>query len=292
MNPSNGSQEPDFILEIRKLYSRLERRGSPDAHELHIDEFWIVRGSFVAILGPSGCGKTHFLTELGLLHAPVSVCSFQLHEANGDQEVQTHDLRYLWTGQSSCGVSGDIRTDRPRHVHAFRRPREIERLRRRMLGFALQNGELLPALTNYENIEMPMRINGFSSDAIRRQVSRLMDELQIGKTLSNRRINDVSGGQYQRIAIARAIAHEPELVFVDEPTAQLDFNTAETALRLLARLQGQRTTIVMVTHDERLARMFATDIVEMEAVSAGRNLTVGRIKKIETNVPEGRKLHP
>src|SRR3972149_631026 len=119
MKPSNEVENGDVILETRRLYSRLDRRGSPDAHELHIEEFWILRGSFVAILGPSGCGKTHFLTVLGLLREPTNACSFLLHATEGDErDVRTYDLCYLWKGRLSCGLCG---TNRPTHPPPPRR---------------------------------------------------------------------------------------------------------------------------------------------------------------------------
>ena len=174
------------------------------------------------------------------------------------------------------------------------RPR-IEDIRRRHLGFALQSGELIPELTVRENIALPMRLNGVRRAECRRRVDELLDGFGLlkgdaGNRVPNSRINKISGGEYQRVALARAIAHKPALVFVDEPTASLNQLTARTALRQLRILQresGDRTVVVMITHDNTLAFEFSDLIVRMEAVSA----TAGRVAAWGPG-PAGRRPAP
>ena len=113
----------------------------------------------------------------------------------------------------------------------------------------------------------------------------------VGNRVPNSRINKISGGEHQRVALARAIAHNPALVFVDEPTASLNQVTARRALRQLRLLQrdsGNRTVVVMITHDNTLAAEFSDLIVQMEAVSA----TAGRVADILTNLPQEMAIAP
>lgn len=225
-------------------------------------------GGFVTILGPNACGKTTLLTVFGLLRRPSSLDSverYYIHVPNGDK-TETLDMVKEW--------------------HSGKR---IEQIRRRYLGFALQSGELLPALTVRENIAIPLRVNGASAKECRKRVDELLDRFGLMKgsnsnKLPDSRVNTISGGEYQRVALARAIAHRPVLVFVDEPTASLNRKTAREALTQLRELQresGGRTAIVMITHDETLAMEFADLVVRMEAVSA----TEGRVASITPNVP-------
>ena len=225
-------------------------------------------GQFVTILGPNACGKTTLLSVLGLLRKPSSLA-----------DVRTFTIRVP-------GPSGVVEHSL---AEEWRHPRRIEDIRRRHLGFALQSGELIPELTVRENIALPMRLNGVGRADCRRRVDALLNGFGLlkgdaGSRVPNSRINKISGGEYQRVALARAIAHKPALVFVDEPTASLNQLTAREALRQLRNLQresGDRTVVVMITHDNTLAFEFSDLIIRMEAVSA----TAGRVAAVEVNTP-------
>jgi ABC-type lipoprotein export system ATPase subunit len=211
-------------------------------------------GGFVAVLGPSGCGKTTLLTVLGLLRAPSrpeALAEFTLRVRGPDGADRVYDLKDDW----SRGRYG-----------------RIAALRREAVGFALQTGELLPALTVRENIAAPLRLNGVAGRACRARVDELIEAFGLaaagdrGSKIARSRINKLSGGEYQRIVLARAIAHRPALVFVDEPTSALNRELAWGALTQLRALQGRdraHGATVMITHDEELARAFATLIIRM-----------------------------
>ena len=198
-----------------------------------------------------------------------------------------------------------------KHLWCRNRQRRLEHLRRRYIGFALQSGELLNSLKVWENIAVPLRLNGVRRRKCRARVSYLLtcfglndnghvamhdseDELLEGKPVSsaaenrlaNARVNKLSGGEYQRVVLARAIAHQPRLVFVDEPTASLNRELARTSLQQLKQslLAGTDPgAVVMVTHDEVLASEFADVIIRM-APEKGR--AAGRVVEVFTQTPE------
>ena len=251
-------------------------------------------GSYVAILGPSGCGKTTLLTVLGLLRRPfdpASIGRFRMTVDNGDGMPAEYDLKELWQRNKQ---------------------RRIENLRRRHIGFALQSGELLTSLNVRENIAAPLNLNGIFGRPCRDRVDELLkafgleavngqadkepvaedrsaDLSQSGfdaiSTLARARVNKLSGGEYQRVVLARAVAHHPAIVFVDEPTSALNRELARTALRLLREARserGGREATVMITHDELLATEFADLIVRMAPLK-GR--TAGEVVEIVENCP-------
>jgi ABC-type lipoprotein export system ATPase subunit len=188
----------------------------------------------------------------------------------------------------------------------------IEGLRRRHIGFALQSGELLTSLNVRENIAAPLHLNGMFGRHSRNRVEELLkafgleavngkadDRLEAEERrpdeelcrfdgdakLAEARVNKLSGGEYQRAVLARAIAHRPAIVFVDEPTSALNRELARTALRLLKEARagrGSREATVMITHDELLAAEFADLIVRMAPVK-GR--TAGEVVEIVENCP-------
>lgn len=175
------------------------------------------RGAYLAISGPSGSGKSTMLQLLGGLD----------HPSSGTVSLLGTDLTTL--------------TDR-----------DLTRLRLTSIGFVFQRFHLLPVLTAVENVELPMAEAGRSK---RERVARARELLgYVG--LSHRaehRATELSGGEMQRVAIARALANEPALILADEPTGELDQTTGSQILDLLDRLHADGATIVVVTHDERLA---------------------------------------
>ncbi len=175
-------------------------------------------GEIVALLGPSGSGKSTMLQAIGLLEG-----GFQ-----GRIEI---------AGTNASDLSGDDRT----------------RLRRDHLGFVYQFHHLLPDFTAIENVVLPQLVAGTSEDAARARAAELLTALGLGQRLEHRP-SQLSGGEQQRVAVARALANRPELVLADEPTGNLDEATADRVFDEFLRLvRGERSAALVATHNERLA---------------------------------------
>jgi putative ABC transport system ATP-binding protein len=175
----------------------------------------INEGEFVAIMGPSGCGKSTLLNILGLLDYPSEGTYFFM-----EKEV----------------------TNYPERKKAL--------LRKNHIGFVFQNFNLIEELNIYENIELPLIYLGIESKDRHKKVEAIMDEMRI----THRRNNypsQLSGGQQQKVAVARAVVAKPRLILADEPTGNLDSTNGEEVMDLLSRLNKSGTTIVMVTHSQR-----------------------------------------
>jgi putative ABC transport system ATP-binding protein len=178
----------------------------------------IARGEWIAIVGPSGCGKSTLLNLLGAIDRPTS----------GRITLDGRDL----------GSLGD---------------REATALRLRQVGFVFQRFYLMPMLTAAENVELPMAEAGVPRAERVARVRQLLDYVGLGARLGHRP-SELSGGEQQRVAIARALANRPALLLADEPTGELDAHTGQEIIDLFARLNADGTTILVVTHDEALAR--------------------------------------
>jgi putative ABC transport system ATP-binding protein len=177
----------------------------------------VARGEALAIMGPSGCGKSTLLHLIGGLDRPSA----------GE----------LW-------LAGR-RIDRLSE-------RELARLRRHEIGFVFQAYHLMDELTAQENVELPALLAGRSPGDARRRARQLLDQVGLGER-ADHLPSALSGGQRQRVAIARALANEPELVLADEPTGNLDSTATLEVLRLFEALHAAGLTLVIVTHDERIA---------------------------------------
>ena len=175
-------------------------------------------GELVAVMGPSGSGKST------LLHCMSGVLT------------PTHgSVRY---GDEELSALGDG-------------PRSRTRLRN--FGFVFQDGQLLPELSNVDNVALPAMLNGVSRGAARKRAMELLDQLGLGG-LADRRPAQVSGGQAQRVTIARALVANPGIVFADEPTGALDQSTGHEVMQMLTTIVRQSgASLVMVTHDPKVA---------------------------------------
>ena len=175
-------------------------------------------GELVAVMGPSGSGKST------LLHCMSGVLT------------PTHgSVRY---GDEELSALGDG-------------PRSRTRLRN--FGFVFQDGQLLPELSNVDNVALPAMLNGVSRGAARKRAMELLDQLGLGG-LADRRPAQVSGGQAQRVTIARALVANPGVVFADEPTGALDQSTGHEVMQMLTTIVRQAgASLVMVTHDPKVA---------------------------------------
>jgi lipoprotein-releasing system ATP-binding protein len=202
---------------VRKSYGI----GTPvEAEVLHGIDLVLKGGEFAALIGPSGSGKTTLLNLIGLLDRPTG----------GSLFIQ---------GQKTSALADA----------------ELTRLRGRSIGFVFQYHYLLPAFTALENVMMPiLAARGHPDEEMRETAAALLDRVGLTPWRDNR-ANDISGGQQQRVAIARALAMRPPLVLADEPSGNLDTQSADSVFDLMRSVnEASGTTFLIVTHDPRLAR--------------------------------------
>ena len=198
--------------------SKSYRRGGQDIPVLLDINLEVRAGDFVALMGPSGSGKSTLLNLIAGIDTPTS----------GTIEIGGVDIATLGEGQLADWRAANI-------------------------GFIFQFYNLIPVLTAYENVELPLLLTGLSARERGERVESLL--ALVGLTdRADHRPNELSGGQQQRVAIARALVTDPALIVADEPTGDLDRVTGEEVLNLMARLVRELgKTIVMVTHDPKAA---------------------------------------
>jgi ABC-type lipoprotein export system ATPase subunit len=181
----------------------------------------ILPGSLSALVGRSGCGKSTLLNLAGGMDFPTSG-------------------QVLWEGASTSTLDDA----------------GLTRLRREKLGFVFQSFQLLPTLSVIENVELPLLLAG--RDGARRSATEMLEWVELGE-LGNRHPHQLSGGQMQRTAIARALVHHPRLLLADEPTGNLDTTTGSVILALLSRVASeQNTAVLMATHSDEAAAQAGT----------------------------------
>jgi len=177
----------------------------------------INRGEFVAVLGPSGSGKSTMMNILGCLDRP----------SVGE---------YILDGTP---------------VHGFSKTK-LARMRNKRVGFVFQSFNLLPFATAYENIELPMLYARTPGKKRKETVLRLLESVGLSKRAMHKP-SELSGGERQRIAVARALANNPDIILADEPTGNLDSKSGKDVLDVFKNLHRQGKTLIFVTHDEKLA---------------------------------------
>jgi macrolide transport system ATP-binding/permease protein len=215
------------LIELKDIY-KTYNLGEIDVPVLKGISLAISRGECVALMGTSGSGKTTLMNILGCLDRPSS----------GE---------YWLEGQDVTGLTPDERA----------------LLRNHKLGFVFQTFNLLPRTNALENVIMPMSYNGirFSDQEVHQRAEGLLTRVGLGERLDHEP-SQLSGGQQQRVAIARALVNNPSLLLADEPTGNLDSKTSEEMLDLFARLNQEGVTVILVTHDEQVAR-FAKRIIRI-----------------------------
>ena len=207
----------EMLVSAREL-RRDYRMAAGIVHAIRGVSLDVGEGEYVAIVGPSGCGKSTLLNLLGAIDEPTS---------------------------------GTLTIAR-QHVNGFS-DREATRFRLRNIGFVFQRFYLMPVLTALENVILPMAEAGLAKDERRARARELLEYVGLGDRLEHRP-SQLSGGEQQRVAIARALANRPPLLLADEPTGELDAHTGEEVIALFERLNRDGTTLIVVTHDEDLAR--------------------------------------
>ena len=224
------------ILETKALHKHYGS-GETEVRALDGVDLTVEKGEFAAVVGTSGSGKSTLLHMLGGLDRPTS----------GSVSVDGKDIFSL-------------------------KDEALTIFRRRKIGFVFQNYNLVPVLSVYENIVLPIQLDGQKPDTA--YVDQIIETLGLEKKLRNLP-NNLSGGQQQRVAIARALAAKPAIILADEPTGNLDSKTSQDVMALL-KITSEKfaQTIVMITHNEEIAQM-ADRIIRIEDGKIRSSRTTG-----------------
>jgi putative ABC transport system ATP-binding protein len=222
------------LIRLEKL-GKSYQLGKENIPVLRDIDLLVERGAYLAIMGPSGSGKSTLLHILGCLDTPTSG-------------------RYWLNGQA---------------VHASSAS-ELARIRNQSIGFVFQNFNLLPRLNLAQNVELPLIYSGVTGAIRQKRVQAILERLGIWERRKHKP-HEVSGGQKQRAAIARALVKNPDFILADEPTGNLDSDTTGEILKLFADLHSEGNSIVLITHEADVANA----AVEMRVLRDGRLLKSG-----------------
>ncbi len=201
------------LRDIRKIY----QLGEEEVHALDGVSLTIQDREFVAIIGASGSGKSTLMNIIGCLDTADE----------GTYKIDGQEVSDLSEKQQSI-------------------------LRNRKIGFIFQQFNLLPKLTAYENVELPLIYQGVPGSERRTRVLEALEKVSLGNRVHHRP-NQLSGGQQQRVAVARALVTRPSLILADEPTGNLDSRSTDDIMQLLKELHAQGNTLVLITHDNEIA---------------------------------------
>ena len=227
-----------MLIEIKNIYKIYNEGKESEVRALDGVTLSIDRGEFVAIIGASGSGKSTLMNILGCLDVPTY----------GDYILNGTDV-----------------TDRT--------DRQLAHIRNKEIGFIFQGYNLIPALTAYENVELPLIYQGISVFQRKERVMAALERVGMADRFGHRP-SEMSGGQQQRVAIARAISTHPPIIMADEPTGALDYKTSKEILKLIETVnQKYGNTIIMVTHNDAI-RLMADRVVRLRD---------GAIRSNETN---------
>ena len=202
------------LTDIGKTY----RTGPIVVEALKGIDLTIRPNEFISIVGPSGSGKSTLMNIIGCLDTPTA----------GSYEL---------LGEQVSGFSGD----------------KLAEIRNKRIGFVFQNFNLLPLISAYENVEMPLLFKGLNGKERRERVEHLFEQVDLSDRMQHKP-TELSGGQTQRVAIARALACEPDIILADEPTGNLDSGAGKDIVHLFEELWEKGHTMVIITHDEFIAK--------------------------------------
>ena len=207
----------ELVIRIERITKEYEM-GYTTIRALKGIDLSIHRNEYLAIMGPSGSGKSTLMNMLGCLDTPTTG-------------------RYEFNGRDVAAMGDD----------------ELAEIRNREIGFVFQTFNLLPRSTGLENVELPLIYANVKADERRLRAEQAMEAVGLGDRMYHKP-NELSGGQRQRVAIARALVNNPSIILADEPTGNLDSRTGEEIMTLLENLYASGHTIVVVTHEETIAR--------------------------------------
>ena len=214
------------VKNLRKVYGS----GHTEVIAIRDATLSIARGEIVGMLGPSGSGKSTILTAMALINPPTS---------------------------GTVAINGSAVLDGPRALV------DLRAFRRQHLGFVFQKANLIPFLTALENVQIALEVNDIAPKAARQRAMELLDYLGVAERANNLPVA-LSGGEQQRVAVARALANNPSLILADEPTAALDSQRGRQVMELFAKVAHERNAgVLVVTHDHRTLDVFDR-IVDVE----------------------------
>ncbi|WP_158769861.1 ABC transporter ATP-binding protein [Paraglaciecola sp. L1A13] len=218
-------------------------------HALKDFTLQVDEGEFLAVTGTSGSGKTTFLNVAGLL--------------------ETFDSgQYTLDGQDIKGLNDKQRSQ----------------LRNEKIGFIFQSFNLIPDLNLFDNVDVPLRYRGFNAAQRKERILQSLERVGLGKRLKHFPAQ-LSGGQQQRVAIARALAGSPRFLLADEPTGNLDSDMAKSVMGLLQEINQNGTTIIMVTHDQALAKLAQRQIIVRDGKVSDRSTSTNGMQPQELSTP-------
>jgi putative ABC transport system ATP-binding protein len=206
-----------LVIEIEGV-TKLYKMGEETIHALRGVSLKIHRNEYLAIMGPSGSGKSTLMNMLGCLDTPTAG-------------------RYEFSRKDVAAMVDD----------------ELAAIRNQEIGFVFQTFNLLPRSTALHNVELPLIYAGVPRDERLERARQALENVGLGNRMDHRP-NELSGGQRQRVAIARALVNKPSIILADEPTGNLDSRTGEEIMALFEQLYAQGNTLIVVTHEEDIAR--------------------------------------
>ncbi len=205
------------LIELKKIY-KIYKMGSIEVTALKNISLQIKEKEFTSILGPSGSGKSTLLHIMGLLDRPTKG-------------------KIFFEGEDVSELDGNTQAE----------------IRGKKIGFVFQTFNLIPHLTALENVYLPLTIQGIEKSEREEKGAEILEKLGLGDRLSHKP-SELSGGQRQRVAIARALITNPKIILADEPTGNLDSKTGHEILEIFKNLNREGKTIVIITHDQYIAK--------------------------------------
>lgn len=215
------------ILSLDNIFKEYQKNKDNRVSVINGISLNIYRGEFLAIVGRSGSGKTTLMQIMSGLLAPSSG-------------------QVYYNGENINGLS----------------EKEKAKFRNEKMVFVFQNFFVEKNFTAFENIELPLLLKNYSKEERQQKITKVLELVEL-EHRKEHTPKEMSGGETQRLCIARALVNEPEIIFADEPTGQLDFSTSQNIMRIFTELKKQDKTIVMVTHNEEDAKKYADRIVRI-----------------------------